>query len=97
MITLATVQGIGEKIKGLRKARFKFPETMVYNCAFFNRDIYLFIHTKVIRKRMRFLDVLQKFLNKLIPASLDLQKAEMMGSTDRSGFGKSQKQGDGDA
>ena len=41
---LTTVPGIGEKIKQLRKTGYTFPETIVYNTAFFNKG-YLSFHT----------------------------------------------------
>ena len=73
---LTTVPGIGEKIKQLRKARYKFPETMVYNIAFFKQG-YLSFHTHEHSPEAH--DIFKRFSNvfeQTYTRFLDLQKAE---------------------
>ena len=73
---LTTVPGIGEKIKQLRKSRYKFPETIVYNIAFFKQG-YLSFHThEQIRDAQ---DIFRRFANvfeQTYTRFLDLKKAE---------------------
>ncbi|MBS1552176.1 MAG: nuclear transport factor 2 family protein [Bacteroidetes bacterium] len=73
---LATVPGIGEKIKQLRKSRYKFPETIVYNIAFFKQG-YLSFHTHEQAPDsqdifIRFAKVFEQTYTRF----LDLQKSE---------------------
>ncbi|MBK8550963.1 MAG: hypothetical protein IPL53_07860 [Ignavibacteria bacterium] len=73
---LTTVPGIGEKIKQLRKARYKFPETIVYNTAFFKQG-YLSFHTHEQLPDAH--DIFRRFANvfeQTYTRFLDLQKAE---------------------
>ena len=73
---LTTVPGIGEKIKQLRKARYEFPETIVYNTAFFKQG-YLSFHT---HEQIPYAhDIFRRFANvfeQTYTRFLDLQKAE---------------------
>ncbi|MFN0159248.1 MAG: ATP-binding protein [Bacteroidota bacterium] len=73
---LTTVPGIGEKIKQLRKARYTFPETIVYNSAFFKQG-YLSFHTHKHSPEAH--DIFKRFANvfeQTYTRFLDLQKAE---------------------
>ncbi|MEO7358390.1 MAG: hypothetical protein ABIY50_12805, partial [Ignavibacteria bacterium] len=73
---LTTVPGIGEKIKQLRKAHYKFPETIVYNIAFFKQG-YLSFHTH--EQNSDAYDIFRRFANvfeQTYTRFLDLQKAE---------------------
>ncbi|MBK9332006.1 MAG: hypothetical protein IPM96_06280 [Ignavibacteria bacterium] len=73
---LTTVPGIGEKIKQLRKSRYKFPETIVYNIAFFKHG-YLSFHTHELTPEAH--DIFRRFANvfeQTYTRFLDLQKAE---------------------
>lgn len=73
---LTTVPGIGEKIKQLRKDRYKFPETIVYNIAFFKQG-YLSFHTHEQLPEAH--DIFRRFANvfeQTYTRFLDLQKAE---------------------
>jgi len=73
---LTTVPGIGEKIIQLRKARYKFPETIAYNIAFFKQG-YLSFHTH--EQKPDAYDIFRRFANvfeQTYTRFLDLQKAE---------------------
>lgn len=73
---LTKVPGIGEKIKQLRKSRYKFPETIVYNIAFFKQG-YLSFHTHELSPEAH--DIFRRFANvfeQTYTRFLDLQKAE---------------------
>jgi hypothetical protein len=73
---LTTVPGIGEKIKQLRKARYKFPDAIVYNSAFFKQG-YLSFHTH--NQSPEAFDIFKRFANvfeQTYTRFLDLQKAE---------------------
>ncbi|MBL8006881.1 MAG: nuclear transport factor 2 family protein [Ignavibacteria bacterium] len=73
---LTTVPVLGEKIKQLRKSRNKFPETIVYNIAFFKQG-YLSFHTHEISPEAN--DIFKRFANvfeQTYTRFLDLQKAE---------------------
>ncbi len=73
---LTTVPGIGEKIKQLRKENYKFPETIVYNIAFFKQG-YLSFHTHEQLPEAQ--DIFRRFANvfeQTYTRFLDLQKAE---------------------
>lgn len=73
---LSTVPVIGEKINQLRKARYKFPETIVYNIAFF-RQGYLSFHTHELSPEAH--DIFRRFANvfeQTYTRFLDLKKAE---------------------
>ncbi|MBK6773278.1 MAG: nuclear transport factor 2 family protein [Ignavibacteria bacterium] len=73
---LTSVPGIGEKIKQLRKSGYKFPETIVYNIAFFKQG-YLSFHTHELSSEAH--DIFRRFANvfeQTYTRFLDLQKAE---------------------
>ena len=73
---LTTIPVIGEKIKQLRKARYKFPETIIYNIAFFKQG-YLSFHTHELSPEAH--EIFRRFANvfeQTYTRFLDLQKAE---------------------
>ncbi len=73
---LTTVPEIGEKINQLRKSGYKFPETIVYNIAFFKQG-YLSFHTHELSPEAH--DIFRRFANvfeQTYTRFLDLQKAE---------------------